>query len=156
MRAHLWAAGGRLESAPTGGHLATGPLPPDLNPQVTREKNFRLGRCESEDRLKLAFKACIVCGRKVRTPANRCDAHPKPRRKTTTQQGVGWDHQKRRAALLPLAIGAKCPLCEKPMLASEALDLDHSVPRAHDPNSKGDRITHAACNRRAGATVRRP
>lgn len=72
---------------------------------------------------------------------------------TTTQRGLGADHQRRRAQLLPAAIGTACPLCEKTMTADQALDLDHSTARAIDATSVGDRIVHASCNRSAGARL---
>lgn len=61
------------------------------------------------------------------------------------------DHQLRREALLPGAIGKLCPLehpidgrpCGRVMLATQELDLDHSSPVATDPRSRGDRIVHA-------------
>jgi hypothetical protein len=52
-----------------------------------------------------------------------------------------WAHQKKRAAMLPLAIGTRCILCGGVMLEWMKLDLDHTT------NS----ITHAACNRSLGA-----
>lgn len=69
---------------------------------------------------------------------------------TTTERGYGWQHQKRRAALLPLAVGKRCMLCGKVMLAHQALDLHHPVPLVDDPPSTGTVIVHAKCNRGAG------
>lgn len=66
----------------------------------------------------------------------------------------GWEHQKRRAALLPDAYGEICALCGLPMLKGQELELDHSVPVLEDPDSKGDRIVHARCNERAGAELK--
>jgi len=66
---------------------------------------------------------------------------------TTTQRGYGWQHQQRRAALLPLAIGTRCALCGKVMLAHEALDLHHPTRLVDDPASIGTQIVHAKCNR---------
>jgi 5-methylcytosine-specific restriction endonuclease McrA len=73
-------------------------------------------------------------------------------RRTTTEQGLGWEHRQRRAALLPLAYGKACPLCGELMLRSQHLDLDHSVPRVLG-GQHGDRICHRHCNRSAGATL---
>jgi hypothetical protein len=42
------------------------------------------------------------------------------------------------------------------MRPTDALDLDHTIPLAHNPRSVGDRIVHAKCNRRAGAFLRTP
>lgn len=68
---------------------------------------------------------------------------------TTTQRGLGWEHQKRRAALLPHAYGQPCPWCGETMERWQRLDLDHTVPRAHG-GTVGDRIMHRACNRERG------
>jgi hypothetical protein len=60
-----------------------------------------------------------------------------------------------RRKLLPLAIGTDCPVCGEVMLADEALDLDHSVPLAVNPDQiAGDRIIHAICNRRIKDGIR--
>lgn len=71
-------------------------------------------------------------------------------RLTTTQRGYGTQHQKTRKRLLPLAIGKLCPMCGKPMLRGQFLDLDHSVPLVFGRRSSGDRIVHRRCNREAG------
>lgn len=76
-----------------------------------------------------------------------CLTHER-KRPTTTQRGLGAKHQARRRTLIKAAVGQTCPLCLKPMLAGQELDLDHS-PRA-DRRGPGDRITHATCNRAAG------
>jgi hypothetical protein len=52
-----------------------------------------------------------------------------------------WAHQKRRATALPQAIGRPCIYCGLAMLKGMALDWDHST----------QQITHARCNRSAGA-----
>jgi hypothetical protein len=52
-----------------------------------------------------------------------------------------WSHQKKRAVMLPLAIGRPCIYCGGLMLEWMKLDLDHST----------GQITHAKCNRSAGA-----
>jgi hypothetical protein len=52
-----------------------------------------------------------------------------------------WAHQKKRAAMLPQAIGTRCIYCGVPMLEWMKLDLDHATAS----------ITHARCNRSAGA-----
>lgn len=54
-----------------------------------------------------------------------------------------WQHQKKRAAMLPAAYNTPCIYCGRLMAAWMALDLDHST----------NRITHASCNRAAGARV---
>jgi hypothetical protein len=49
--------------------------------------------------------------------------------------------------MLGNAIGTPCPLCGQPMLSSQPLDLDHTLPLMDNPYSVGDRIVHATCNR---------
>lgn len=58
--------------------------------------------------------------------------------------------------MLPFADGTACMLCGEVMVQGQALDLDHSTPRALDPGSVGDRIVHASCNRSVGGRTRRP
>jgi hypothetical protein len=67
---------------------------------------------------------------------------------TTTQQGLGWAHQKRRKALLAQHIeGALCDECGKPMYSWQNLDADHTVERALG-GTVADRLLHASpCNR---------
>ena len=52
-----------------------------------------------------------------------------------------WQHQQRRKRELPLAYGRPCIYCRTLMLEWQALDWDHTT----------GRITHAKCNRSAGA-----
>jgi hypothetical protein len=52
-----------------------------------------------------------------------------------------WAHQKKRAAMLPQAIGRRCIYCGALMLEWMKLDLDHTT----------NTITHSRCNRAAGA-----
>lgn len=77
-------------------------------------------------------------------------------RGTTTQRGLGSDHQRRRAALLPAAIGTRCPIagprCDGIMTNPKRMDLDHSTPRVLG-GQHGDRITCSPCNRSTGATL---
>ena len=66
----------------------------------------------------------IKCGRIIKR-GSRCPLHGGDRRTlTTNQRGYGHKRRLRRKALLPLAIGNPCPLCSKPMLATQQLDLD--------------------------------
>lgn len=99
----------------------------------------------------MKLRVCAKPGCPRVTATTYCGAHTTLR--TTTERGLGADHQRRRVALLPAAIGQPCPLCEKTMLAGQALDLDHSTPRVDDPASIGDRIVHASCNRAAGGRI---
>jgi hypothetical protein len=52
-----------------------------------------------------------------------------------------WEQQQRRKAMLPQAIGRPCIYCGGLMLEWMKLDLDHTT----------NQITHAKCNRSAGA-----
>jgi hypothetical protein len=64
--------------------------------------------------------------------------------RSTTARGYGARHQELRRRLLPTAIGRPCSRCGQPMLAGQALDLDHTDDR------RGYRgFAHAECNRRA-------
>lgn len=67
---------------------------------------------------------------------------------TTTQQGLGHAHQRRRAALLAMHVeGSPCAECGKPMYSWQRLDADHSVERACG-GTVADRLLHASpCNR---------
>lgn len=71
----------------------------------------------------------------------------------TTAAGLGWEHQKLRARLLPYAYGTLCPMCGRVMLRSQRLDLDHAIPRVHGGHNGPRRIVHASCNRRAGQLI---
>lgn len=73
-------------------------------------------------------------------------------RKSTAQRGYGAAHRRRRRVLLPLAIGKNCPMCDEIMLASQKLELDHSIPVALG-GLIGDRIVHGKCNLREGAKL---
>lgn len=80
----------------------------------------------------------------------RCPPHQhahEKQRGTAHQRGYDAQHQHTRRRLLPAAIGQPCPICGHTMTADQPLDLDHSNPLATTPDSRGDRITHAACNR---------
>jgi 5-methylcytosine-specific restriction endonuclease McrA len=78
-------------------------------------------------------------------------------RGTTTERGLGNEHQKERRRLLPLAHFQPCPLCGYTMYPEQALDLDHVVPRAFGGSTEveGGRISHASCNRAEGPRIRR-
>jgi hypothetical protein len=75
---------------------------------------------------------------------------------TTEQRGLGWQHRKLRAALIPAAIGRPCPLqgprCDRVMTDPKRMELDHTVPRALG-GRVGDRIVCMPCNRGRGAAL---
>lgn len=108
-------------------------------------------------RTRRAPKVCAAPGcPTITTTGSYCTTHQGERdreRGTTSERGYGAHHQATRKALLPAAIGKPCPLCNEPMLATQQLDLDHTIPLAHDKTSRGDRIVHANCNRAAGARL---
>lgn len=73
---------------------------------------------------------------------------------TTTQRGLGYPHQRLRAALLPQAYGTACPRCGQLMLQGQDLDLDHDqLPRALGGRAGQGRMAHRSCNRRAGSLL---
>lgn len=72
--------------------------------------------------------------------------------RTTTQQGLGKDHQRRRALMAPPA-GDPCPYCTKPMWPDQPLDADHVVARTLGGVDGPLRWAHASCNRRAGGQM---
>jgi 5-methylcytosine-specific restriction endonuclease McrA len=72
-------------------------------------------------------------------------------RRSTTAKGLGWAHQRARAAALAALVpGTPCPYCRRPMLPGQALDLDHLIPRSRGGAGGPVRLAHASCNRRAG------
>lgn len=85
----------------------------------------------------------------------------------TTRAGLGHSHQVARAAALAALInGSPCPRCGQPMYrTTEAavragclpwmgrLDLDHLVPRVMGGVNGPRLLSHARCNRAAGAHI---
>lgn len=74
-------------------------------------------------------------------------------RLTTTQQGLGWEHQRQRRSMPPPQ-GDPCPYCFKPMWPDMELDADHVLPRADGGTNGPLRWAHSACNRRDGARMK--
>ena len=78
------------------------------------------------------------------------NAKPK---QTTTQRGLGWDHQKKRAVLLAVhRDGTPCWWCARPMFRDkqrnfdgQALAADHEIARANGGTEAG-RLLHGSCN----------
>lgn len=74
-------------------------------------------------------------------------------RATTTQRGYGAEHQTaRRHALDNHTDGDPCGFCGQPMYRAQRLDLDHTTPLALGGDGPR-RLTHAKCNRAAGARI---
>lgn len=79
--------------------------------------------------------------------------------KTTTERGLGWDHQKQRAKLIAVHIdGTPCWWCGRPMFYDKTrnfdglpLAADHGEARAHG-GLIADKLLHFSCNssRQAG------
>jgi hypothetical protein len=75
----------------------------------------------------------------------------------TTQRGYGHNHQQRRKALLPAALGTRCPAhatprCTTWMTDPRLMHLDHTTPLALG-GTHGDRIICKPCNLSLGATL---
>jgi len=99
------------------------------------------------------MRVCAEPGCPELTKGRRCKAHEREHDKargTRQQRGYDAQHEATRQALLPDAYGTKCPLCDEYMYPHQALHLDHTIPLAVDSTSRGDRITHAACNLKRG------
>ena len=71
-------------------------------------------------------------------------------RLTTTRRGLGWQHQKQRAALLRRHVeGTPCWWCGRPMYRSQGLAADHTQARARG-GRHADRLLHTLCNAARG------
>lgn len=85
-------------------------------------------------------------------------------RKTTTQVGLGWDHQQNRENMLTRHIdGKRCWWCAKPMYKTPAknwdkkgLHADHSKSRARHGvlRNAANRFLHDTCNKQRGDGTR--
>lgn len=67
----------------------------------------------------------------------------RPKGTTSGSGKYNWAHRRKRAEMIPQAIGMRCIYCNRIMLEWMALDYDHTT----------SQITHASCNRRAGARL---
>lgn len=75
---------------------------------------------------------------------------------TTTQRGLGWEHQKQRKRLLAKhRDGDLCGHCGEPMFKSQPLQADHTIPRSLG-GAKADRLLHSWCNESRGNGTRVP
>lgn len=71
----------------------------------------------------------------------------KRRRPTTTEKGLGWNHQKQRERLLRMhRDGDACWWCGEPMYRSQSLDADHEDARVNG-GAVATRLLHSSCNR---------
>lgn len=81
------------------------------------------------------------------------------RRRTTTEQGLGADHQRRRRET-PVPFGMPCPFfgvdpkCPGLLLPGQRLQFDHATPRAFGGDGTDSRWAHGRCNEAAGARLR--
>ena len=81
-------------------------------------------------------------------------------RGSTTERGLGSAHVAGKKRLLAqMRDGQPCPRCGKPMFRTQALDRDHVIDRAKGGTDGMAVLSHASCNRSAGAragNLRRP
>jgi hypothetical protein len=77
---------------------------------------------------------------------NRC----RPDRGTTTEQGLGWQHQQNREQLIPAALGKPCPDCGETMTDPAQMVADHST---QDRRRPADRIHCRKCSDRQGGQL---
>lgn len=97
----------------------------------------------------MAMRVCAEPGCPTLTTTRRCSTHQaevEVARGTRQQRGYDEEHMAARAALLPLAYGTRCPLCNQYMYPHHVLHLDHSIPLSIDSTSRGDRMVHMRCN----------
>lgn len=103
-------------------------------------------------------------GQDLRARQARAQAAPRPPKPAgwTTLSGRGSEHQRaRREALAAFVDGTPCPFGEgfcghAPMFAWQELDLDEYPPRViaqATGAAQVRRLSHASCNRKAGALL---
>jgi 5-methylcytosine-specific restriction protein A len=101
------------------------------------------------------LKPCPGCAVLVPLTSRRCAAceaqrqvQLAARRGTTTQRGLGWSYQRRRAVILKRD-GYVCGICG----GLGAVSVDHKVPRSlgGDDSDSNLRAAHKRCNERRGA-----
>lgn len=106
-------------------------------------------------------RRCPRCGTVARiSPCPTChpaDERARDRRRyrgSSTARGYGTAHRKRRAELLPAALGTRCPLalpvCDGMMTDPRRMDLHHSRPADRLAGLPGDVIVCSPCNRSYG------
>jgi 5-methylcytosine-specific restriction endonuclease McrA len=74
---------------------------------------------------------------------------------TTSERGLGTEHQRNAKIVKARALGTPCPKCGLLMLATSHMDADHIVPRVLGGTSAMEnlRALHRRCNRSSGATL---
>jgi hypothetical protein len=107
-------------------------------------------------------RPCLKCGGVSKTGGSYCPAHTlevaqareakrsqDPRRKEKKKQLYNSDYRKAREQIVAYVreYGATCYLCNKPINASDYIDIDHLAPG--NPFSQLA-PTHRACNRSRG------
>lgn len=80
----------------------------------------------------------------------RCARSVRRRRGTTTEQGLGWQHQQRRSELILGAIGTNCPDCGRVMVSASEMVADHST---QDRSRPADRVHCRPCSDRQGGRL---
>lgn len=96
-------------------------------------------------------RECIDCG--TLTAGSRCPECTRAKdraRGTTTQRGLGWEHQQAARALL--ADATVCAICHLPPTADDPLTAGHLIPRDFGGTSEADNYQpeHRSCNVRKG------
>lgn len=103
-------------------------------------------------------RICTVPGCPEITDSGRCATHRREARRargTTTDQGLGWQHQQRRDQLLLDAIGTPCPDCGTMMTDPAHMVADHSDPRSTGARKPADRVHCRRCSDRQGGRLSR-
>ncbi|WP_433415054.1 HNH endonuclease [Microtetraspora malaysiensis] len=101
----------------------------------------------------MARRECLDCttliGSGTRCP--RCAALREQARGTTTERGLGWQHQ--QAAAQVLAHADICMICGLPPTSDDPLTAGHVVARVHGGQSTIDNLQpeHRSCNSSKGA-----
>ena len=118
-----------------------------------------------------AFKVCSgipgepVCGKlipsgsrstgyKCRDCANEIQRRKRARRGSTTQRGLGAEHQ--RLGKQVLREESLCWLCGEPARPNDPLEVDHVIPRSEGGATTRENLhtAHRSCNRSRGGRAR--
>lgn len=90
----------------------------------------------------MAMRVCIDCPKlTTKTRCPDCERAKDRARGSAAERGYGREHRALRAELAPQAIGKTCHFCGEPMLAGQALALDHTEDRT---GYRG--MVHLSCN----------